>query len=76
MLITSWDSIDLVVAPPEQGDSTKPSGQSSAIALLMDLSVSADEQKYATAAYRAILPLYAKVNANPVGWGTLLTGIM
>ena len=74
VLITSWDSIDLVVAPPEQGDSTKPSGQSSAIALLMDLSVSADEQKYATAAYRAILPLYARVNANPAGWGTLLTG--
>ena len=75
VLTTSWDSIDLVVTPPEQGDSVKPSGQSSAIALLLDLAVSTGEQRYAIAAYRAILPLYAKISANPVGWGSLLVGI-
>jgi uncharacterized protein YyaL (SSP411 family) len=75
VLTASWDSIDLVVAPPEQGDPVKPSGQSSAIALLLDLSVSTGEQRYAAAAYRAILPLYAQIDANPAGWGSLLVGI-
>jgi len=74
-LTASWDSIDLVVAPPAQGDSVKPSGQSAAIALLLDLAVSTGEKQYANAAYRAILPLYAKINANPAGWGSLLAGI-
>jgi uncharacterized protein YyaL (SSP411 family) len=74
-LASSWDSIDLVIAPTGQGDSTKPSGQSSAIALLLDLTVSTGEKQYANAAYRAILPLYSKINANPAGWGSLLAGI-
>lgn len=74
-LAASWDSIDLVVTPPAQGDAVKPSGQSSAIALLLGLSVSTGESRYATAAYRAILPLYAQVDANPAGWGALLAGI-
>jgi len=74
-LSSSWDTTDLLVVPPEQGDSVKPSGQSAAIALLLDLSISTNRQVYATAAYRALLPLYPGVNAYPSGWGTLLTAL-
>jgi len=75
VLSSSWDSIDLVVAPPEQGDPVKPSGQSSAVSLLLDLSFTTGEQQYALAAYKALLPLYPSINANPAGWGTMLAGM-
>jgi len=75
VLLASWDSVDLVVAPPEQGDSVKPSGQSSAIALLLDLAVATGEQAYAMAAYRALLPLYTNITANPASWGSMLVGL-
>ncbi len=80
VLVSSWDATDLVVAPPEQGDQVKPSGQSAAIALLLDLANTGKDQstkykQYGVAAYRALLPLYAKVNANPWGWGTLLSAL-
>jgi len=75
MLVSSWDNIDLVVSPPEQGDSVKPSGQSAAISLLLQVSAATGEQRYAIAAYQAILPLYTRVNGNPSAWGTLLVGL-
>jgi len=74
-LISSWDTTDLLIAPPEQGDSVKPSGQSAAIALLLDLSTSTRQKAYAVNAYKALLPLYSGVNAYPSGWGTLLTAL-
>lgn len=74
-LNSSWDTTDLLIAPPAQGDSVKPSGQSAAVALLLDLTTTTKKQDYAIAAYRALLPLYSNVNANPSGWGTLLTAL-
>jgi uncharacterized protein YyaL (SSP411 family) len=74
-LTSSWDTTDLLIVPPEQGDSVKPSGQSAAIALLLDLSTSTRQKAYAIAAYRALLPLYPNVNAYPSGWGTLLAAL-
>ncbi len=75
VLTSSWDRTDLLVAPPNQGDSVKPSGQSAAIALLLVLSTTTNEQRYAVAAYRALSPLYATINRYPSGWGALLTAL-
>lgn len=73
-LNTAANARDLLVAPPVEGDSTQPSGQSAAIALLLGLSVggNGDGARYATAAARALGTLSARVATQPFGWGALL----
>ena len=73
-LSTASNASDLLVAPPVEGDSTQPSGQSAAIALLLGLSVGSigDGARYATAATRALGTLSAQIAAQPFGWGALL----
>lgn len=71
-LSSSWDTTDLLLAPPVDGDSVKPSGQSAAIALLLELSASSHETRYAVAARRALMRLIQQVEAFPSGWGGLL----
>ena len=74
-LATSWDSADLLLALPPQGDSSKPSGTSAAIAILLELAASTDDPRYATAAYKALGPLYSMVGAHPSGWGALMSAL-
>ena len=73
-LSTAANAPDLLVAPPVEGDSTQPSGQSAAIALLLGLSISSsvDGARYATAARSALGTLSAQIAAQPFGWGALL----
>lgn len=71
----SWDTTDLLVAPPPEGDSVKPSGQSAAIALLLELAESTHEVRYATAARRALTHISSLVGGHPAGWGTLMVAL-
>jgi len=74
-LTMSWDSMNLLVTLPAQGDSSKPSGASAAIAVLLDLAASTHEPRYAHAAYKALRPLAATVAARPSGWGALMAAL-
>ena len=74
-LATAWDSTDLLVELPAQGDSSKPSGASAAIAILLELAASTHEPRYAAAAHKALRPLYSKVSARPSGWGALMKAL-
>ena len=74
-LSTSWDTTDLLVAPPVDGDSVKPSGQSAAINILLELAVATHEGHYAVAARRALSWLHVQVEDNPSGWGELLSAL-
>jgi len=74
-LTSSWDTSNLLVAPPIKGDSVKPSGHSAAIGLLLELTSTTHEMHYAVAARRALTQLYRQVATNPSGWGGLLTSL-
>ena len=63
---------DLLVAPPAEGDSVQPSGQSSAIGLLLDLSLATGDSRYAAIARRVLTALAAQIAAQPSAWGALL----
>ena len=74
-LATSWDTTDLLVAPPVNGDSVKPSGESAAIAVLLELAVATHEGHYAVTAHKALSWLNVQVKDNPSGWGELLSAL-
>jgi hypothetical protein len=74
-LATTADAADLLVAPPVEGDSTQPSGQSAAVALLLGLAADGGEAQYAAAARRALAPLAAQIDAQPVSWGAMVTAV-
>jgi uncharacterized protein YyaL (SSP411 family) len=63
---------DLLVEPPAEGDSVLPSGQSSAIGLLLELSVVTGDSRYAAVARRVLSSLAAQIAAQPSSWGALL----
>ena len=66
-LSTAGNATDLLVVPPVEGDSTLPSGQSAAIALLLGLSVGipGDGDRYATFTTRASGTLSTQIAAQP-----------
>lgn len=70
--VETSDQTDLLLAPPAEGDPVQPSGQSSAIVLLLELSVATGEQRYAAAARRELESLSAQIAADPFNWGALL----
>lgn len=74
-LVTTADATDLLVAPPAEGDSTQPSGQSAAIALLLQLSADGGGARNASAARRALSPLITQISASPSNWGALLSAL-
>ncbi|TAM97441.1 MAG: thioredoxin domain-containing protein, partial [Rhodanobacteraceae bacterium] len=74
-LAATADTADLLVAPPVEGDSVEPSGQSAAVALLLGLSADGGDVRYAIAARRALAPLSAQTAAQPIGWGALLSSL-
>jgi uncharacterized protein YyaL (SSP411 family) len=74
-LATSWDTTNLLVAPPTEGDSVKPSGQSAAITLLLELAATTDEARYAVAARKALTQLSQQVSDYPSGWGALMASL-
>jgi uncharacterized protein YyaL (SSP411 family) len=72
-LVATWDKTSLLVAPPAEGDSVKPSGESAAIVLLLELADVTGDDRYAVAARGALAPLAAQIAAQPSDWGALLT---
>lgn len=71
-LASTGDASDLLVAPPEEGDSVQPSGQSAAMALLLGLAADGGDARYATAARRALAPLGGQIEAQPYGWASMV----
>lgn len=63
---------DLLLDPPAEGDSVLPSGQSSAIGLLLELSVATGDSRYASVARRVLTSLAAQIGSQPSTWGALL----
>lgn len=74
-LANSTDTSSLLIAPPDMGDSVRPSGQSAALALLLRLAVETGDAQYAVAARRALAPVSARVAAQPDAWGALLAAL-
>lgn len=74
-LMSTTDTQTLLLAPPSEGDSVRPSGHSAAVALLLSLAIDSGDARYATAAQRALAPLAAQIAAQPGGWGALLTAL-
>ncbi|MBI3524153.1 MAG: DUF255 domain-containing protein, partial [Betaproteobacteria bacterium] len=75
VLLTSWDTTNLLLAPPADGDSVKPSGQSAAIALLLGLAAGTHQAQYAVAARKALVPLSRPIEDDASGWGSLLAAL-
>lgn len=71
--VETQNQSDLLVTPPAEGDPVQPSGQSSAIVLLLALSNATNDQHYAVAARKGLMPLATQVAADPFIWGALLT---
>ncbi|BBP04392.1 hypothetical protein TPL01_21290 [Sulfuriferula plumbiphila] len=71
----TWDQAGLLVTPPAEGDQVQPSGQSSAIVLVLELSIATGESRYAAAARRGLTPLSAQIAAAPSRWGALLAAL-
>ena len=71
-LASSLDQANLLIPPPAEGDSVKPSGQSAAIGLLLELADNISKKHYADDARRFLLPLVPQINAYPDNWGALL----
>ncbi|MCC7241484.1 MAG: thioredoxin domain-containing protein [Acidobacteria bacterium] len=71
-LATTADASDLLVAPPADGDSVQPAGQSATVALLLGLGAEGGHVRYATAGRRALAPLSGQIAARPYDWGALL----
>ncbi|MHB1174403.1 MAG: thioredoxin domain-containing protein [Sulfuriferula sp.] len=63
---------DLLLAPPAEGDPVLPSGQSSSIVLLLELSVATGDGRYASAAHGGLTSMSAQIAADPFIWGALL----
>lgn len=63
---------ELLMTPPAEGDPVQPSGQSSAVVMLLALSIATNDQHYAVAARKGLLPLAKQVAADPFIWGALL----
>ncbi|MFZ5577754.1 MAG: thioredoxin domain-containing protein [Pseudomonadota bacterium] len=57
---------------PLQGDVHRPSGQSAAIAVLVDLAQQTGQAHWADAARRALRPMALQVSARPLDWPDLL----
>ena len=57
---------------PLQGDVHRPSGQSAAIAVLVDLAQRTGQTHWAEAARRALRPMALQVSARPLDWPDLL----
>ncbi len=74
-LADTRNQADLLVVVPAEGDSVQPSGQSSAIALLLDLSIATGDSRYAAIARRALAPLAAQIADQPSAWGALLASL-
>jgi len=70
--VETQDQSDLLLAPPVEGDSVMPSGQSSSIVLLLELSIATGDTRYASAARRELTSLSAQVAADPSNWSALL----
>ncbi|WP_413436498.1 thioredoxin domain-containing protein [Sulfuriferula sp. GW1] len=70
--VETQDQSDLLLSPPAEGDSVLPSGQSSSIVLLLELSIATGDTLYANAARRELTSLSAQVAADPFNWGALL----
>ena len=70
--VETQDQSDLLLSPPAEGDSVLPSGQSSSIVLLLELSIATGDTRYASAARRELTSLSAQVAADPFNWGALL----
>ena len=70
--VETQDQSDLLLSPPAEGDSVLPSGQSSSIVLLLELSIATGDTRYASAARRELISLSAQVAADPFNWGALL----
>ena len=57
---------------PLQGDVHRPSGQSAALAVLVDLAQRSGQPHWAEAARRALRPMTLQVSARPLDWPDLL----
>lgn len=57
---------------PLQGDVHRPSGQSSALAVLVELAQRTGQARWAEAARRALRPMTLQVSARPLDWPDLL----
>ncbi len=68
----SWDNIDLLVATPSGGDTVRPGGDSAAIGLLLELSLTDKTRRYAQVAERALSSIAGQVTMQPLNWGALL----
>jgi len=74
-LETSENKKYLIVNPPPTGDSTRPSGRSAAIGLLLDMAASSHEARYSSSALRALAPLNTMISSSPASWGSLLAAL-
>jgi len=74
-LETSENKKYLIVNPPPTGDSTRPSGRSSAIGLLLDMAATSHETRYSSSALRALAPLNTMISSSPASWGSLLASL-
>ncbi|MHB1245662.1 MAG: thioredoxin domain-containing protein [Sulfuriferula sp.] len=70
--LETQDQHDLLLAPPAEGDPVLPSGQSSSIVLLLELSVATGDDRYASAAHGELTSMSAQIAADPFIWGALL----
>ncbi|MES2406742.1 MAG: thioredoxin domain-containing protein [Pseudomonadota bacterium] len=70
--LETQDQHDLLLAPPAEGDPVLPSGQSSSIVLLLELSVATGDERYASAAHGELTSMSAQIAADPFIWGALL----
>jgi uncharacterized protein YyaL (SSP411 family) len=70
--LETQDQRDLLLAPPAEGDPVLPSGQSSSIVLLLELSVATGDSRYASAAHGELTSMSALIAADPFIWGALL----
>lgn len=74
-LAETWDKSSLLASPSAEGDSVQPSGLSSAVAILLELSTATADKHYADAAGRALSPLASRIGASPSSWGALLVSL-
>lgn len=71
--LRSTQATDALPFPtPLQGDVHRPSGQSAALAVLVELAQRTGQAQWAEAARRALQPLALQVQARPLDWPDLL----
>jgi len=67
--VETQDQSDLLLSPPAEGDSVLPSGQSSSIVLLLELSIATGDTRYASAARRELTSLSAQIGGGSLQLG-------